>query len=312
MASLLEVGTGFHPELSGRENVYLNGAILGMKKAEIRTKFDEIIAFAELERFVDTAVKYYSSGMYIRLAFAVAAHLEPEILLVDEVLAVGDAAFQQKCLGKMDDVAKSGRTVLFVSHNMHAVQSLCNVGMVLNRGRLERIGGVAEALHYYHEMLGHANPTTLTNPSGLQAISLRITTEDGNSNFSADSGLVAEMGFFTNKSLSHCYLNFVVEDLDGRFVIHSRTDVMDLWPTFDKGLHRIQVEIPRLSLRSGIYTVWFRLYVTDSGVPKTLDSERAMLEVNGPQVAGLVDVPCRWSWTRSSSDSVVNITSYDV
>ncbi|MDD5598414.1 MAG: ABC transporter ATP-binding protein, partial [Victivallaceae bacterium] len=131
VASLLEVGTGFHPELTGRENIYLNGAILGMTRAEIKKKFDEIVAFAEVEKFLDTPVKHYSSGMYVRLAFAVAAHLEPEILLVDEVLAVGDAQFQKKCLGKMEDVSKEGRTVLFVSHNMAAIRQLCNKGIVL-------------------------------------------------------------------------------------------------------------------------------------------------------------------------------------
>src|SRR5262245_36111589 len=125
VASLLEVGTGFHPELTGRENIFLNGAILGMTKAEIKSKFDEIVAFAEVERFLDTPVKRYSSGMYVRLAFSIAAHLEPEILIVDEVLAVGDAEFQTKCLGKMRDVSRSGRTVLFVSHNLSAVQTLC-------------------------------------------------------------------------------------------------------------------------------------------------------------------------------------------
>src|SRR5450830_1443529 len=128
VASLLEVGTGFHPELTGRENIYLNGAILGMSRAEIRRKFDEIVAFAEVAQFLDTPVKRYSSGMYVRLAFAVAAHLEPEVLIVDEVLAVGDASFQRKCLGKMNDVASGGRTVLFVSHNMAAVEGLCTRG----------------------------------------------------------------------------------------------------------------------------------------------------------------------------------------
>lgn len=134
VASLLEVGTGFHPELTGRENIYLNGAILGMSKAEIKRKFDEIIDFAEIEKFLDTPVKRYSSGMYVRLAFAVAAHLEPEILIVDEVLAVGDVQFQKKCLGKMQDVSKDGRTVLFVSHNMSAIESLCNRGILLDTG----------------------------------------------------------------------------------------------------------------------------------------------------------------------------------
>jgi lipopolysaccharide transport system ATP-binding protein len=137
VASLLEVGTGFHPELTGRENIYLNGAILGMMRTEIRRKFDQIVAFAEVERFIDTPVKRYSSGMYVRLAFAVAAHLEPEILIVDEVLAVGDAEFQKKCLGKMSEVAGTGRTVLFVSHNMDAVRRICRTGLFLSGGRLE-------------------------------------------------------------------------------------------------------------------------------------------------------------------------------
>ncbi len=135
VASLLEVGTGFHPELTGRENIYLNGAILGMSRAEIRAKFDEIVSFAEVEKFLDTPVKRYSSGMYVRLAFAVAAHLEPEILLVDEVLAVGDAAFQKKCLGKMEEVSRGGRTILFVSHQMAAVQNLCQSGILLKGWR---------------------------------------------------------------------------------------------------------------------------------------------------------------------------------
>ncbi len=150
VASLLEVGTGFHPELTGRENIYLNGAILGMTRVEIKRKFDEIVAFAEVEKFLDTPVKRYSSGMYVRLAFAVAAHLEPEILLVDEVLAVGDARFQKKCLGKMEDVAKEGRTVLFVSHNMGMITSLCRTAILLERGRLIKQGNCSETvLHYY-------------------------------------------------------------------------------------------------------------------------------------------------------------------
>ncbi|MGE0863367.1 MAG: ABC transporter ATP-binding protein [Vicinamibacterales bacterium] len=149
VASLLEVGTGFHPELTGRENIFLNGAILGMSRAEITRKFDEIVAFAAVERFLDTPVKYYSSGMYVRLAFAVAAHLEPEILIVDEVLAVGDAEFQKKCLGKMHDVSRGGRTVLFVSHNMAAVKSLTSRGIVLHEGRVEFDGGSAAAIDRY-------------------------------------------------------------------------------------------------------------------------------------------------------------------
>ena len=149
VGSLLEVGTGFHPELTGRENIYLNGAILGMKKAEIKRRFDEIVAFSEIEKFIDTPVKRYSSGMYMRLAFAVAAHLEPEILLVDEVLAVGDAAFQKKCLGKMDDVAKEGRTVIFVSHNLLAMQSLCNRVVWLHNGQIVGEGESSSVVSNY-------------------------------------------------------------------------------------------------------------------------------------------------------------------
>ena len=149
LASLLEVGTGFHPELTGRENIFLNGAILGMRRAEISKRFDEIVAFAEVERFLDTPVKHYSSGMYVRLAFAVAAHLDPEILVVDEVLAVGDLTFQKKCLGKMSEVSRGGRTVLFVSHNMAAIENLCTRAVVLHQGELQFDGSSKEAIQYY-------------------------------------------------------------------------------------------------------------------------------------------------------------------
>ncbi len=163
VGSLLEVGTGFHPELTGRENIYLNGAIIGMKKAEIDRKFDEIVAFAEIEKFLDTPVKRYSSGMYVRLAFAVAAHLEPEILLVDEVLAVGDAAFQKKCLGKMGDVAKEGRTVLFVSHNMAAVQNLCRRSLLLNDGQVVLDGSTDRVVMKYLSWIQSRTSAPLSN-----------------------------------------------------------------------------------------------------------------------------------------------------
>jgi lipopolysaccharide transport system ATP-binding protein len=159
IASLLEVGTGFHPELSGRENIFLNGAILGMGKAEIQRKFDEIVAFAEVEKFLDTPVKHYSSGMYVRLAFAVAAHLEPEILIVDEVLAVGDMQFQKKCLGKMEDVGREGRTILFVSHNMATVKQLCTRALTLSSGQLIDDAAPAAAIsRYLHNSIRSSDP----------------------------------------------------------------------------------------------------------------------------------------------------------
>jgi lipopolysaccharide transport system ATP-binding protein len=166
VGSLLEVGTGFHPELTGRENIYLNGAILGMTRSEIGGKFDEIASFAEIERFLDTPVKYYSSGMYVRLAFAVAAHLEPEILLVDEVLAVGDAAFQKKCLGKIGNVAQEGRTVLFVSHNMGAVGSICNRCLLIEEGSLTQDGRATEVIGVYQTSLY----STTRDPSDLSSV----------------------------------------------------------------------------------------------------------------------------------------------
>ena len=149
IASLLEVGTGFHPELTGRENIYLNGAVLGMTRAEIKRKFDEIVDFADVEKFLDTPVKRYSSGMYVRLAFAVAAHLEPEILVVDEVLAVGDAEFQKKCLGKMGEVVSGGRTILFVSHSLHAIATLCTNGLLIDRGRTILNGTAHQCIELY-------------------------------------------------------------------------------------------------------------------------------------------------------------------
>src|SRR5215216_6391460 len=168
VGSLLEVGTGFHPELTGRENIFLNGAILGMGKAEIERKFDEIVAFAEIEEFIETPVKRYSSGMYMRLAFAVAAHLETEIVMVDEVLAVGDAAFQKKCLGKMGDVANEGRTVLFVSHNMNAIQRLCPRSILLEKGRLVAQDDTASIVrNYLHESQPEKTPSSWIDVSHM-------------------------------------------------------------------------------------------------------------------------------------------------
>ncbi len=178
VGSLLEVGTGFHPELTGRDNIYLNGAILGMRRAEIEQKFDEIVEFAEIGKFLNTPVKRYSSGMYVRLAFAIAAHLEPEILLVDEVLAVGDAQFQNKCLGKMGDVAKQGRTVLFVSHNLGAVSGLCSTTMYMDRGQIRRFASTAESVSQYLAESGSGScqivgERTDRNPDGTGSVRIR-------------------------------------------------------------------------------------------------------------------------------------------
>jgi lipopolysaccharide transport system ATP-binding protein len=202
VGSLLEVGTGFHPELTGRENVYMSGAILGMRKTEIDRKFDEIVAFSEVERFLDTPLKHYSSGMQMRLAFAVAAHLEPEILLVDEVLAVGDASFQKKCLGKMSDVARHGRTILFVSHNVAAVKALCSRAVLIREGTLAKFGAVAEVVDDY--LLGSApgvnakewrNPATAPGNESIRISYIRIVPPEGNAAITVDTGVLIEIGF---------------------------------------------------------------------------------------------------------------------
>ncbi len=195
VASLLEVGTGFHPELTGRENVYFNGAILGMSRKEIRAKFDEIVAFSEVEKFLDTPVKYYSSGMYVRLAFSVAAHLDPDILIVDEVLAVGDAAFQKKCLGKMKEVSGEGRTVLFVSHSASSVASLCNKAILMKNGKVYRQGLTREVLDYYlNEEIAKNTSVKYSPPLGnevvrLKSASVESTTGLGKSEFAIDEDI---------------------------------------------------------------------------------------------------------------------------
>jgi lipopolysaccharide transport system ATP-binding protein len=204
IASLLEVGTGFHQELTGRENIFLNGAILGMTRAEIIRKFDEIVEFSEIEEFLDTPVKRYSSGMYVRLAFAVAAHLEPEILIVDEVLAVGDAAFQKKCLGKMGSFARSGRTVLFVSHNMEAVRGLCQRSVWLENGRLHRDGKTDQIIEDYFNHVSNQLSFSCTNPDyGLiiQKVVLKNGRGEESSQFSPGDDLIVEISYDAQKRI---------------------------------------------------------------------------------------------------------------
>jgi lipopolysaccharide transport system ATP-binding protein len=208
VGALLEVGTGFHPELTGRENIYLNGAILGMKRAEIVRHFDEIVAFSEVEKFIDTPVKRYSSGMHLRLAFAVAAHLEPEILFVDEVLAVGDAAFQKKCLGKMDNVAKQGRTVLFVSHNMGAVSGLCSRGIWVDRGQIAEDGPVNKVVSRYlndsNQGFSHFAPGRDLVRAELRIVSVRILDESHHPTIEvrADKPLTIRIDYFAPKRIA--------------------------------------------------------------------------------------------------------------
>jgi len=216
VASLLEVGTGFHPELTGRENIYLNGTILGMTRKEVRNKFEEIVSFSGVEKFIDTPVKHYSSGMYVRLAFAVAAHLEPEILIIDEVLAVGDSEFQEKCLGKMRDVSSEGRTILFVSHNLAAVQALCRNGILLENGRLKEFNSVTHVLDVYSNLKKYSSnqyvsSRTLREDQDLGFAQIRVLNKNNDlcSEFTCNDEILIEFTFDIS-SLSRKYNVFVI------------------------------------------------------------------------------------------------------
>ena len=218
IASLLEVGTGFHPELTGRENVYLNGAVLGMSRREIRQKFDEIVSFSGVEQFLETPIKRYSSGMQVRLAFSVAAHLEPEILIVDEVLAVGDAEFQRRCLGKMDDIAHSGRTVLFVSHNMGAVQRLCSRGICLDRGRVVADGGIDRTIKHYMEAQFQDTPSETRLGSGplfIEKVVLKNSHGEVASQFAPGDELTINVAFRAANRIPSPMFWFAIESQYG-------------------------------------------------------------------------------------------------
>jgi len=272
LASLLEVGTGFHPELSGRENIYLNGAILGMSRKEITAKFDEIVAFADVERFLDTPVKRYSSGMYVRLAFAVAAHLEPEILVVDEVLAVGDAEFQRKCLGKMKEVAMGGRTVLFVSHNMAAIQNLCSTAIYLKQGQLITQGATADVLTAYLKDTGSAARMDLSERPDRQGngairfTGFYLSDEDGRELAAAQSGATVVFNFdieARSAPLRDVKVAMGIDDQYGQRITHLSNEVAGQVFAQADGMKRLSIRVPRFPLRNGNYT--FTLFSSVNG-----------------------------------------------
>src|SRR5947207_8993231 len=262
IASLLEVGTGFHPELTGRENTFLNGAILGMSRSEIKMKFDEIVAFAGIETYIDTPVKRYSSGMYVRLAFAVAAHLDPEILIVDEVLAVGDAEFQKKCLGKMSEVAHGGRTVLFVSHQMNAVQSLCNRCVLLADGRFHAVGKPSSVIGDYlrksacvsewTNIGGHyANP--YFKPTRFSVVDRNFQRFQRDVRADEDVGVLLE-GHVTTLDAALA-IGFAVYTVEGALLFWSlQTDTArEHWPEVRLGSNRMVCWLPQYMLNEGEY-----------------------------------------------------------
>ena len=275
VGSLLEVGTGFHPELTGRENIYLNGTILGMKRSEIERKFDEIVAFAEIEKFLDTPVKRYSSGMYVRLAFAVAAHLEPEILVVDEVLAVGDAQFQKKCLGKMDDVAKGGRTVLFVSHNMAAIQNLCQTAILLNYGRVLTSGKTKLVIDKYLDddtdqfQIPLNERRDRQGTGDIRFVSMKLQNEIGESINSLGCGQDAILKFdyenYTHQDLRNFHLAIGIDNHFGQRIALLSTEITnETFQIVPSKLTSLEIHIKRLPLMPGRYG--FTIFSTLNGV----------------------------------------------
>lgn len=278
IASLLEVGTGFHPELTGKENIFLNGAILGMTKAEVRTKFDEIVDFAGVSKYIDTPVKRYSSGMYVRLAFAVAAHLEPEILIVDEVLAVGDAEFQKKAIGKMQDVSRNeGRTVLFVSHNILAVKSLCKKGILLENGQINKKGKIEDVIDFYLEQ----NNNTISSfvnvqkeVNGFVIDKLNISNNGINGMFNIEEDLLLNIETYCDRSYNSININIFFNTIEGSTIFATSSKAEKC----DKGSYLYSCEIPANTLNDIVYSI--DLMVVENG-EKILHNIKKIISIEG-------------------------------
>jgi lipopolysaccharide transport system ATP-binding protein len=308
VASLLEVGTGFHPELTGRENVYLNGTLLGMRKREIDRKLDEIVAFSEVERFLDTPVKRYSSGMYVRLAFAVAAHLEPEILVVDEVLSVGDAAFQKKCLGKMDDIAHQGRTVLFVSHNMAAVQRLCTRAILLERGHLAAEGEPRAMAARY--LAGEDRPRfeAARRTGRPQILSADLQDADGRplARLVHTEPWTVEVRCALPEGAPGSRIGIGILSADGTPLFTTEAGEEGAPLPGEAGEFRARATLPGGAILAGDFhlavCLWNEREILDLQEPAltfAVDPGPSHLYVSNPERKGFVHVPCRWSVDRA-------------
>jgi lipopolysaccharide transport system ATP-binding protein len=315
VGSLLEVGTGFHPELTGRENIYLNGAILGMRRVEINRRFDEIVAFAEVEPFIDTPVKRYSSGMYTRLAFSVAAHMEPEVLLVDEVLAVGDLAFQKKCVGKMDEVAESGRTVLFVSHNMQAIRNLCPRAVLLDGGRVICDGPTSQSINRYNDVArtrrveagtAQHDPDHRRGSGSVRFTDIRVIGRDRSPRFEFKMGesVFFQMSFKVAANVPELLVAVGLRSsLSGEFVTTVRHVVSET-PLEEGSKRTITIECPEIAIRPGQYPRYFWLgnsltqpfdVVDDLTAPLVITPSSSLehLDFNQEAPVGLVSIPSR-------------------
>ncbi|CAN5310066.1 ABC transporter ATP-binding protein [soil metagenome] len=291
VASLLEVGTGFHPELSGRDNIFLNGAILGMTRKEIQSKFDEIVDFAGVERYIDTPVKRYSSGMYLRLAFAVAAHLEPDILIVDEVLAVGDAEFQKKCLGKMKDVSsKDGRTILFVSHNMPAILNLCNTAIVLDWGRNVFAGNAEESVNFYinnkhpHQVAGLINRRDRLGNGSMICTGIIFSNDKLQPVESVKSGdaLHVQINYLlVDKDVRAVYFRLQVMDANDGLLFTCNNEHTESTIAIINKSGSVICSIPRLPLFGGTYYINVQIFSRQEGLVDDVDFARELTVVDG-------------------------------
>ena len=305
VASLLEVGTGFHPELTGRENVYLNGSILGMRKREIDRKLDEIVDFSGVERYIDTPVKRYSSGMSVRLAFAVAAHLESEILIVDEVLAVGDAEFQKKCLGKMEDIGRrEGRTVLFVSHNMSAVQELCSTGIQIHNGQIVFHGDMMECINnYYH----YDRRLVSSSSSKAQPLLLGSPEINGSSTPTITSGERMTLSLDLEvEEVENPRIFFIIENALGQSMVHTTVHSAELGHPILFGRYRVTIELPALWFSPGFYSVYAKVIVRSPRRSARAQSDRVGLHVVGQIDATgktLLTPPVRWDLETQSVEA---------
>ena len=296
IGSLLEVGTGFHPEMTGRENIYMNGAILGMTKAEITKKLDEIVDFSGCERYIDTPVKRYSSGMMVRLGFAVAAHLDPEILVVDEVLAVGDAEFQKKAIGKMQDVSKGeGRTVLFVSHNMNSIRALCHHGLLLENGTIKAHGEISEVVDTYlnsQQNISHAVKTTITpdlrdNNRSLKVQFLTIEHAKGSDIYASDEDIVLHITVEAQKAVEHCRINCTIRTIDGLSLCNNSSSSF-----FDIGAgcrKKLKYTLSNPGLAVGTYKLSFSVGIGNMESGETnfdVVTDAIILEIDKPRKNG--------------------------
>jgi lipopolysaccharide transport system ATP-binding protein len=310
VGSLLEVGTGFHPELTGRENIYLNGAILGMRRAEIARRFDDIVSFAELEQFVDTPVKYYSSGMYVRLGFAVAAQMDTDILIVDEILAVGDTRFQQKCLGTLNDVTRGGRTVLFVSHNMAAIQRLCTSALLLDHGRVAHVGDVRSTVAAYLAGSARGGYVAPHRTGHAQVLAVDVCDLSGASlvrPVCADA-IVCRVRYVLPRTAPDTDVVLTVLTADATPVFSTSSHDAGMRLPSEPGEYETSVIIPADTLLAGDFhlSVWLLsgsevVHAVEPALSFALDTGASPLYARGMPRRGVVHVPCRWTVTTAEA-----------